>query len=180
MIICETVDYFLFQKLYSLSGHWAWLDFTGVFLAEFLIFLMPILVLVFYFFTGPKNQSQYRHKFIQLVCAVGLAVLIKFLIGLVYLRPRPSLTHPDLIPLLIAHSSQSFPSGHATLAFALALATMMIDKNFGILFFILAFLISMSRVFVGVHYPFDILGGLLVAALSAYLVAKIFRSCKIK
>ncbi|MEU0546904.1 phosphatase PAP2 family protein [Micromonospora sp. NPDC005979] len=61
----------------------------------------------------------------------------------------------------------SFPSNHATLAGALAVTTLLLSRRLGLLALPLAVLAAFSRVFVGVHYPHDVAGGLLLGALVA-------------
>jgi undecaprenyl-diphosphatase len=73
-------------------------------------------------------------------------------------RPRPSLSIPQADPLLGA-SGYSLPSGHAATAFAGAVALGYLWRRAAPLFFLLATAIAFSRVYVGVHYPGDVLAG---------------------
>jgi len=73
-------------------------------------------------------------------------------------RPRPATTIPEADPLLGA-SRWSFPSGHAATAFAGAVALTYLWRAGAPLFFLLATAIAFSRVYVGVHYPSDVLAG---------------------
>jgi len=167
------MDYFIFQKINSLAGRWLWLDTIGIFCAEFLIWFLPILLVLFYFLSNSQQRLNYRRYFFKAFAIIILAWLINQLIGLIYFRPRPYVTYPFIYQLVITHSNKSFPSNHATMAFVLAFVIMLIDKKLSILFFIFAILIGLGRIFGGVHYPSDILGGLLVALLSTWLVKKI-------
>ena len=72
---------------------------------------------------------------------------------------RPPLTHPVPEPLLDSPSTYSFPSGHATVSFACATVLALAVPRLRLPLFALATLISFSRVYVGVHYPFDVLAG---------------------
>jgi undecaprenyl-diphosphatase len=74
-------------------------------------------------------------------------------------RDRPPLFHPVPKPLLEAPSTYSFPSGHATVSFACATVLALAVPRLRVPLFALAALISFSRVYVGVHYPFDVLAG---------------------
>jgi undecaprenyl-diphosphatase len=58
----------------------------------------------------------------------------------------------------------SFPSDHATLVWGLALATLMVNRRIGALSVAVALLSSLARMYCGLHYATDILGGLLLAA----------------
>ncbi len=78
-------------------------------------------------------------------------------------RPRPFLSHPQIHPLYVVHSS-SFPAGHAATAFAGATILGHIAPRAQPLFVLLAVAIGFSRVYVGDHYPLDVLGGALLGA----------------
>lgn len=83
-------------------------------------------------------------------------------------RPRPFHVSEAIVPLIAHPSSFSFPSGHTSgsLTAAFALYKTM-PKKVGIPAVILASLIGLSRIYVGVHYPTDVLGGLAVAIVSS-------------
>jgi len=74
-------------------------------------------------------------------------------------RDRPPLADPDPAPLVHLPSTFSFPSGHATVSFACATTLALAVPRLTWPLFALATLISFSRVYVGVHYPFDVLAG---------------------
>jgi undecaprenyl-diphosphatase len=74
-------------------------------------------------------------------------------------RDRPPLSEPIPKPLVELPSTSSFPSGHATVSFACATVLALAVPRLRAPLFALAALIAYSRVYVGVHYPFDVLGG---------------------
>ena len=74
-------------------------------------------------------------------------------------RRRPPLVYPEPKPLVHVPHSGSFPSGHATAAFACATVIAWWAPRFAFPAFVLAAAIAWSRVYVGVHWPLDILGG---------------------
>jgi len=78
-------------------------------------------------------------------------------------RPRPFLTVKGLIPLITPHGF-SFPSGHATLAMAMAVVLAHHFPKARALVYVLAVLIGISRVYFGVHYLSDVLAGFILGA----------------
>lgn len=86
-------------------------------------------------------------------------------------RTRPYEVVEGLVPLIGKPTDYSFPSGHTCASFACALVLYRIlPKKYGVPALILAALIAFSRLYVGVHYPTDVLGGLFVGILSSCLV----------
>ena len=91
-------------------------------------------------------------------------------------RPRPYLSFDFLVPLGRLEKDTSFPSGHACASFACAAAVAaMYGKKAGIPALILAALISLSRLYVGVHYPSDVLAGALLGTLCGLVGAWLAR-----
>lgn len=82
-------------------------------------------------------------------------------------RPRPPIRFPDPAPLVALPGTSSFPSGHATVAFACATMLAATDRRLAIPAFVLAALVAWSRVYVGVHYPLDVLAGAVLGVVLA-------------
>jgi undecaprenyl-diphosphatase len=74
-------------------------------------------------------------------------------------RGRPPLSNPEPEPLVDLPATYSFPSGHATVSFACATVLAFAVPRLRVPLYALAALIAFSRVYVGVHYPFDVLAG---------------------
>lgn len=110
---------------------------------------------------------------------VGMTGLLSLVIGVVLTnlilknviaRPRPFSELKELLPLIRLPRDYSFPSGHTCASFSSALIYYkMLPKEWGITFLILASLIGFSRMYLGVHYPSDILGGIFAAVISSVL-----------
>lgn len=81
-------------------------------------------------------------------------------------RPRPFDALETITPLIAAPKDFSFPSGHTCASFAVALVCWrMLPRKYGAPLMALAALVAFSRLYLGVHYPSDVLGGFLVARL---------------
>lgn len=82
-----------------------------------------------------------------------------------------------LIPMITKPKDFSFPSGHTTASFAVALVMLrMLPKKFGIPAVVLAALVAFSRLYLGVHYPTDVLTGFVIALVGSMLSVWIVRT----
>jgi undecaprenyl-diphosphatase len=144
------------------------------------IFLPFVLLLIFIF--GGKNGR-------KTVIITGISILI--LIPTVSItkdyieRPRPFI--PGFDPLMSADTNYSFPSGHSTLIVAGSITPLILfkgNKYIKILLIVLvidAGLVSFSRIYVGVHYPFDVLGGFFLGSgISLFIICLINNIPKIR
>jgi membrane-associated phospholipid phosphatase len=109
---------------------------------------------------------------VAVFAADGLATGLKQALG----RDRPYVERPDPEPLMDTHFDLGFPSGHAATSFAGATVLALALPRLAVPLYALATLIALSRVYVGVHYPGDILAGaLLGAAVGAAVWALVVR-----
>ncbi len=124
-----------------------------------------------------KGRSKGRWAILYAVFAWGLSDLFNSnLVKSVFERPRPCLALSDVHLLVGCGQTYSFPSGHAVTSFAIATFLTLVYPRARWVLFPLAFLVSYSRIAVGVHYPFDILVGWVEGALFGYLFYRLFIS----
>jgi undecaprenyl-diphosphatase len=90
-------------------------------------------------------------------------------------RPRPSVTYADVHPLIATPNSPAMPSGHAWEAFAAATVLAAAAPRLRVPVFGLAALIAISRVYLGVHYPSDVVVGAAGGVLTGLLTVDIWR-----
>jgi undecaprenyl-diphosphatase len=126
------------------------------------IFIL-ILFAIFYLWLHPKHSFG-KTIFIVLVTAV-FSILLKELFGL----PRP-FDLGEKRALAGLNFASSFPSLHTSLAFALAANMTYREKRVGIIFIILAILVSLGRIAANVHYPIDIIFGIIIGIIIAVFV----------
>jgi undecaprenyl-diphosphatase len=101
-----------------------------------------------------------------------VALLANAVLGQLWYHPRPFADHPKSTLLLVHHGADnSFPSDHASVAFAIAFAVLVFHRRLGILLLVVAAGVGLDRIFVGVHYPIDVLTSVFVGLGAALLVA---------
>ncbi|MFW3461035.1 phosphatase PAP2 family protein [Streptomyces microflavus] len=103
--------------------------------------------------------------------AAALAVVINIPIRGFVERPRPFNDHEGLEVLIHGKTDYSFVSDHATLAMALAVGIFVANRKFGFVALGLALFAGVSRVYMGVHYPTDVIGGFALGTATALLLA---------
>ncbi len=113
-----------------------------------------------------------------------LALLIGLIIGNLILKPLITRIRPfeyTNISLLIPKPEDySFPSGHTQAAFAFAASIYISHKKAGIFTYILAVLVGLSRMYLMVHYPTDILSGMLLGICNGYIAEHVIQKISIK
>lgn len=167
------MDYQLFKIINSLAGQNTVIDYFFIFLASYLIVVLAAAA-IFYIWRTGKNFTQKTWWLLQLILASGLAFLFNnLLLQQIYFRSRPFVNNHVVLLIEKSANEKSFPSDHATLAFAIATSIYLIDGKAGIVLMVLAFLIAWGRVLVGVHYPSDVLAGAAVGVLFALISKKI-------
>lgn len=163
-----TLDVKLFYLLNNLAGKSGFFDALVIFFAEYFGYLLIGSFFLLLFFSDRAKREKMRFLLITILSAIiarfGVTELIRFL----YHRPRPFSVLP--VRQLLFENEWSFPSGHSAFFFALAAAVYFYDKKWGAWFFIGALLITASRIIAGVHYPSDILGGMIIGIAVAYVV----------
>jgi undecaprenyl-diphosphatase len=162
----DTAIFYSIQRLVGLSPV---LDGFGIFCASVLIWIEAAAVTVFFL------QDRRRAWVFASAAASGvIAWLASEGIGLLYFRPRPFAALSG-VHLLIAKSplDKSFPSDHASIAFALAFAVYFADRRWGGVFLAMAAAIAVARVYVGVHYFSDVIAGALLGFICAFLVHRL-------
>ncbi|OGF20756.1 hypothetical protein A2316_04070 [Candidatus Falkowbacteria bacterium RIFOXYB2_FULL_38_15] len=165
------MDFFLFQEINNLAGQWKILDYFGIFCAEYLIFLMATAVIILFLTRGDSSETK-KENILKVSLSVVGSYLLKIVIQLFYFRPRPFVDHEVVKLIDKSSSSAAFPSGHTIVAFALAFSIFYYNKKLGALFIFLATLVSLGRIYTGVHYPLDVVFGIIVAWITVYAIGK--------
>ena len=166
------MDWRIERAIYDVSLHHHWVGslFHGVEQAS--IPLMVVITGVLSFFARPGGDRKWK-----LACASGyasaaLGYVIAYVIHHVYDRARPYEAHAIRHPWS-SSTDASFPSDHTSLSFAIAFAVLAFDTVAGVVFIVVAAIIGVGRLFIGAHYPGDVLAGLAVGLVAALVVLRL-------
>jgi undecaprenyl-diphosphatase len=134
-----------------------------------LLFLGALLVA--FVLVGGEHRRAARRAVAAAGLSAGLALGFAQLISRAADRPRPFVADPSGVHLFAHHAADpSFPSDHATAAFAIAVAILLRDRRWGAVALAFASVLAVGRVAMGVHYPSDVLGGAALGAACALLL----------
>ncbi len=155
----------IFEIINSLAFRWSLLDQILIFGALYLPYVLIIsslLLLVFDF---------KRYKFLPILSILSgfIAYLLVSFFRALYYNPRPFMSI-DSEFLLSHHDTSSFPSAHTSFFFAFSAIIFLYNKKAGIIFFTLSFIIGLSRIATGLHWPIDILGGIVLGVAVGFVV----------
>lgn len=165
------IDYTLFQAVNGLAGQSQALDAFMVATAKYAPIIYALALAALWLTWAPKNQRAALIAGISALVALGLGQIV----GHIFPRDRPYLAHH--VSLLITHSPDtSFPSDHTTLAFAVAAAVWVFNRRAGISLAVFGLLVAFARVFVGAHYPGDVVGGAVLGTITSLAVVSLART----
>lgn len=154
----------------QMVGRYEWLDIIfELLVSDYLIPVLMALTLMWLWLSTKRlesRQSIFRATLIA-IASVGFSNLIVLLMNDLYFRPRP-FTELDLNILFYQPTDSSFPANPAVLSFALAYSIWQTRKTDGNLLFVLASLWSFSRVYAGVFYLSDVIGGAMLGITISY------------
>ncbi len=134
----------------------------------------PLLFAVVMLFLLPKYRTRLIVPLILSLLAFGLSDGVGGIIKNLVARERPFQALPH-VNKLVGALAYSFPSSHASNTFAFATGMSYFFRGAALPFFAVASIVSFSRIYVGVHYPSDILGGMLWGIASFFIVLVAYR-----
>jgi len=168
----------LFFKVNAYVGRLVWLDKIMFVSAHWLIFLLALYVLsIEYFFVFSRDVSRVVREniFVIIVLLIGLA--ISYGIACIWKHKRPFVEFPETKTMFRPKTWwKSFPSDHAFISFLCVFSLFLFAGFtwFSVIAFVLAGFVASGRVYAGVHYPRDIVGGFVLAVCMILLLFYVF------
>ncbi len=157
----------LFDWINELAGHSAVIDDPARWAAQYLIFALGLITAGSWF----VSQDAERPPLLQAALSVIIAMAFVILIQRWYEQPRPFVERGD-VHLLVSHGADpSFPSEHVAIAAAAAGSFLWNRRVLGVPLLIGATLLGLARVYVGIHYPADVVAALAIGLAASYAVA---------
>lgn len=153
----------------------AWFDRVMEYVGEYGLLLAIVLLVVWCWWSvrrrGDEDAASTVAALVWAPLAAGIAVLVNVPIRGFVERPRPFLDHQGLEVLVQGKTDYSFVSDHATIVMALAVGLFVANRKFGLVGLVLALFGGFIRVYMGVHYPTDVVGGFALGTAVALLLS---------
>lgn len=159
----------LFRLINDLGKEYTNFNPVVVVIAEYMVIFLALAVLTFWFTRKYKNR-------IMVICGsitFVMAEIIGKVAGKIHSNHQPFAELSNVNKLIEKAVDNSFPSDHTILFFSFCVTFWLFRGGRGFIWVLLAFLVGISRIWVGVHYPADILVGAMISIVSAFVVFRV-------
>lgn len=154
-----------FRFINNFGKEYTFLNPYFVFVAEYLVIFLVCATL--FFWLSPRFQN--KMMVISASFAFLLAELLGKIAGKLHFNYQPFVVLPNVNQLIEKAPNNSFPSDHTILFFTFCITFSLFQKRWGYAWLILAMLVGISRIWVGVHYPLDIMVSILISMTTSLL-----------
>jgi undecaprenyl-diphosphatase len=176
MLFIVRLDRSVFTAINSIAGKSNILDWIARLGADDHIVPIVMSLLLILIILKAKDEGQREDAFACFLCALiaaAISMAIGFILNMLFFRPRPFMVMP--VHLIFYRVTDSgFPSKPAILVFALAFSVLFFNRRMGYVMLALASYVCLARIVVGIHYPLDIIGGILLALACACFARVIY------
>jgi len=163
----EQLNNYLFSVINQFAGQNQFFDYIFMFFAEAMPYVFIVLVITAWF----RSKEKVKRYLIGATLTSVAGIAINHVIAQIYFHPRPFMN--DLGTTLVAHApNSSFPSDHTTFMFCIAFSLLFhqATRKLALGLTVLAVIGGLSRVYIGVHFPFDIAAASVVSGFAAMVV----------
>jgi membrane-associated phospholipid phosphatase len=169
------VDYRVYHAVNLFVLHHPWLGRSFADVEKVVPVVIALAAFGLWLLARPGTGDRWKLASASALASAALGLLVNRVIAAFWNRPRPYQSHPSAHLWVARSHDPSFPSDHASAAFGIAFAVLLFDRLVGALFVTAATLLAAGRVFVGAHYPADVLAGCAVGLACALVVVRLAR-----
>lgn len=160
------MDLNIFRIINKMAGRSRLLDMIMITISKKARYLYVLLLIILWF----RNKNYKKHSLLTGV-SVGVTYIITFIIKFFNYQPRPFVNHEvHLLPPVPAKKDSSFLSKHTALAFAAAVSVLLYQRIFGKIMWYLGIFIGISRIWMGHHYPYEIIRSAALGSIASFMV----------
>lgn len=156
----------VFRAINDLGKEFDFLNPIAIFIADYMVYVL-LIGLIAYWFT---RTNQNRMMVIQSVLAFVLAEVLGKIAGIFNHHFQPFVELPHVNKLIEHAVDNAFPSDHSILFFSICFSIWLVRKKEGWVWLTVACLVGVSRIWVGVHFPGDVLTGALIGICAALVI----------
>jgi len=158
----------LFRLINNLANKNTVLDGIMIFFSKYVPYIFMAVIAIVFVLGITKKNSDYRKVAVNTFVITVINLVLSFIIGGIYYVDRPFVNNK--VNLLFTHTKDaSFPSDHATGTMSIAFGLGKYNKSVSIILTILSVIVGFSRVYVGHHYPMDVIGAYVLVFTTSYI-----------
>ncbi|MCU4966310.1 undecaprenyl-diphosphatase [Bacillus toyonensis] len=164
------MNYTVFQWINNLAGTSTLLDKVMIVITNSAAYVAILFMFILWFHNGKKEKAiRKQYTVLYTTLSVMIALLVNVFIHAVYYHPRPFIAH-DVHQLVPHAENSSFVSDHSVLVFSIAFVFMLRGEKLKYIALIWAVLVGISRLYVGVHFPLDVIGAAVITIITSSLL----------
>lgn len=158
----------LFRLINNLANENSFFDRVMIFFSKDVPYIFMAIIAIVFILGITKKNSDYRKIAVNTFVITVINLILSCIIGGLYYVDRPFVDNK--VNLLFTHvKDASFPSDHATGTMSIALGLRKNNKSLSIILTILSVIVGFSRVYVGHHYPMDIIGAYIIVFATSHI-----------
>jgi undecaprenyl-diphosphatase len=168
------LNVFVFNAINGIANESGMLDKIMIMFSKYGPLMFMAALAGFYLYGVYSRNKMLRNMVVDTFAITVLSLFLGFVIGTFYYEPRPFVTNK--VNLLMPHAPDtSFPSDHSLGTMSIALGVNYYNNVSGTILILLSLMVGASRVYVGAHYPLDVLGSYLIVLAVNYLYGRSLR-----